>query len=336
MFNANSIVVQNMINSGQLDATSTQMYYGTPPAVTYNNYDYGQTNMVPLDFMNPPQQQGGYVFQPISYSGQPQYNYYDPYGSRQQVQQQQWYGYNNYQGYPQQQVYGNYNPYVQQYNMELKNLKRKCQIAGGYFGIEYTDQELDDMFKPKNQLNEMSEKEREVYLHTSIVSRINSLYHQPQRESMAEATRRCLRDLSNNIHKELDNHSMFEFFQNDLWKFQREYWLEENIGDNRNMRDLSKLYSSKDYNDLLRLHQASNPFISQLLSNQYDNNLDDNEIASIPVLNGQQRVKNLLEGKVPDFISSPEVQKQRHAWTESILAQIYNKGGGQNVQSVTT
>ena len=56
-------------------------------------------------------------------------------------------------------------------------------------------------------------------------------------------------------------------------------------------------------------------------------NLDDMEIGLPEILDMQKRRKQVLEGRVPTYISSEETQKRRHEFTNQILNQIYNKGG---------
>jgi len=135
--------------------------------------------------------------------------------------------------------------------------------------------------------------------------------------------------MSYNLHQALDNHSLCEFLEDDLWKLQREFWIRDNLKLNGN-RDLSTTYNSSDYNELLKLHNSStSSYVSDLLNNsRYDNNLDDIEIGMKMAFDRERRRKAILEGKVPDFISSDETQKRRHEWTQQLMNQIYRKGGG--------
>ena len=76
------------------------------------------------------------------------------------------------------------------------------------------------------------------------------------------------------------------------------------------------------------MHKSSNPYVNELLdTSRYDNNLDDMEIGLPESLDMQKRRKQVLEGRVPTYISSEETQKRRHEFTNQILNQIYNKGG---------
>ena len=74
-----------------------------------------------------------------------------------------------------------------------------------------------------------------------------------------------------NMHKALDDHSLCTFLEEDLWKLQREQWIADNISPNSRGRNLSATYNSNDFNELLRLHRSSNPYVDELLNNsRYD------------------------------------------------------------------
>ena len=89
------------------------------------------------------------------------------------------------------------------------------------------------------------------------------------------------------------------------------------------------MYSSKDYNELLNMHRSSNPYINDLFNQaKYDNNINDMELGLAEVFERERRRRNVLEGKLPTYISSPEVQAQRRAFTEELMSQIYQKKGG--------
>ena len=153
-----------------------------------------------------------------------------------------------------------------------------------------------------------------------------SLIQQPPLETQAMRTARCIQDMQYNYHEEFDDHSLREFLSDDLWKLNREFWIAENIKSKG--RDLSRTYSSDNYNELLNMHRSSNPYIDQLLdTSRYDNNLDDMEVGLPEILDARRRRQQIYEGKVPTFISSEESQRRRHEFTSQVLNQIYNKGG---------
>jgi hypothetical protein len=134
-----------------------------------------------------------------------------------------------------------------------------------------------------------------------------------------------LRRKITNYHQYFDNHSMCEFFEEDYPRLEREFWIEENIKRN-GLRDMSTTYNSKAYNELLNLHHSSNPYINEIMNNaRYDNNLDDMEIGLAEMFERERRRRNLLEGKLPQYISSPEIQKARAEYTQQLMDQIYKK-----------
>ena len=324
--NQNSPIMQNMINTGQF---GTQMPLQMS---SYNPYAGNQyNNIIPISNVgyNEYQQlpQSSYVFAPVQQQygyqpyNQPKYDYYNPYGNT----------FNN--------AYNNYTPYYanmnQRYYMQAEKqhqgmMKLKYSIAGACFGKSYSNEQLEAMVNPAVYVESLSQEKRELINEHRTMRYYQSLICQPPLETQAMRTARCIHDIQVNFHNEFDNHSLAEFLTNDLWKLQREFWIAENIKSKG--RDLSSTYSSNDYNELLNMHRSSNPYINELLdTSRYDNNLDDLEIGLPQILDMQRRRKQLLEGKVPTYISSEETQRRRHEFTNQILNQIYNKGGTNNV-----
>jgi hypothetical protein len=310
--------MENMIQNGQFGVNSPiQQQTGYNP---YMNQPTQFNNMNPL-----PNNNNGFIYQPIPQPyQQPQYDYYNPYGPPIN------YGYNNY-GY-----YGGYKPYIspqQQdklFNEKLNMVKLKFRIAATYLGNTIDEDKLDQMLNPKNKINIPTTEElarRQEYDYVQHLSQIaNSTYPQP--ESNAQMQARLINTYSYSMHQELDNHSLAEFFVNDFWKLKRDQWVRENIA-RKNSRNLSAVYDSKDYNELLNLHRSSsNPYINELLdTSKYDNNIDDLELGMNIVYDRERRRQAILNGKVPSFISSEETQKRRSEWTNAIINQIYGKGG---------
>lgn len=349
-FNYNSPIIQNMINNGQFGTQMPlqQNYnpYTQPQYGGYMNQQYN--NIIPIgqvgynDMYNQQQRpENNYVFAPVQPNyANPQYNYYDPYGYNGYNQPQysgnaycNYYGnpyenqyVNNYNGGYYNRYYGSPQMYQRQQQQQQNLMKMKYQIAGACFGKTYTDEQLENIVNPKYRVQHMSDYEREVVREGQQMAYYESLLHQPPLETEAMRTARCITDMQYNFHQEFDNHSLCEFLNDDLWKLNREFWIKENIKSRG--RDLSTTYSSNDYNELLNMHRASNPYIDQLLdTSRYDNNLDDMEVGLPEILEARRRRKQIYEGKVPTFISSEETQKRRHEFTNQLLNQIYNKGG---------
>ena len=169
------------------------------------------------------------------------------------------------------------------------------------------------------------------------MQQITDLLKYPCMETEAMRRARLIHDMSANFHKMYDGVGMFDFLENELWKFQREWWIEDNIN-MKSSRDLSQQYKQRSYMDLLNMHRSTNPYVNDLLSNaKYDNNVDDMEIGLPSVLaTADQRRRQILEGRVPQFISSAETQKQRNKYFSELTSMIRAKeqqraGGGNNV-----
>jgi hypothetical protein len=342
--------MHNMIQNGQ---------FGTS-GPSYNPYMNQPNNMISFGAMsqqiqNPyayqPQNTTGYVFQPVGgYMTAPQQNMYgnpyynNQYGYPQYGYQQPPYG--NPYGYQQQynyydpygsSGYTNYRPFIsplaqQQYqNVQTEMLKTKFRMVSKFLGTPLDEEELDKKLNPYNPANQKTPEEIKEAEEIKFMNYCHELSMRPQVESQAEANARILREMSYNMHKELDSHSLCEFLENDLWKLQREEWIRQNINKNAN-RNLSSMYDSTNYNELLNLHRSSNPYVNELLDNsRYDNNLDDYEMGINLAMDKERRRKQILEGKIPEYISSEETQKRRNEWTSEIMQQIYNKGGRVNV-----
>ena len=282
-------------------------------------------------------QNNGFVFQPVggyrspydTYVQQQQSNYYNPYGN---TFNQTPYGYNNYNSYNN---YNRYSPFmspvaIQQYqSQQVELFKIKYRLANHYVGNEIDEAYLDKLCNPNNPIYHKTEEQRSIdedHRFMQYVSKVaDGTIQVPKSYVQREAD--MLNAMSYNMHQALDHHSLCQFLEEDLWRLQREEWIRQNIKVNGN-RDLSAVYNSTDFNELLKLHNSSsNPYVSDLLNNsRYDNNLDDLEIGMNMAFERERRRKAILEGKVPDFISSDETQKRRHEWTQSLMNQIYRKG----------
>ena len=78
------------------------------------------------------------------------------------------------------------------------------------------------------------------------------------------------------------------------------------------------------------MEKQSHAYINDLLNtSKYDNNLDDSEIGLPSVLiEAERRRKQMLEGPVPQFISSSETQKQRHEFFNQLTNLVNAKKQG--------
>lgn len=338
--------------------------FGTSAPMNQSGFNPYQSNMIPFGNYSQPMMQGqyqyynsnlygsqqpqnnGFVFQPIG-----GYQQQSPYGNYQQPQIQNYYnpygntfsspygnsGYGNAYSYN---GYNNYRPFyspmaVAQYQAQQVELfKLKYRMANYYVGNEIDEEYLDKICNPNNPANIKSKEQIEIEEENKFIQYVSGVANGKIPEIVSQAQREAdmLNLMSYNMHKELDNHSLCEFLEEDLWRLQREEWIRQNIKVNGN-RDLSTVYNSRDYNELLKLHNSSsNPYVSDLLNNsKYDNNLDDIEIGMQMAFERERRRKAILEGKVPEFISSDETQRRRHEFTQQLLNKVYSKGGGNNV-----
>lgn len=343
--------IPQMIQTGQFGAYSPMQQTNG-----YNPYiNQQQIQVVNSQYQQPQQFNNNFVFQPINtnytYYQEPRYNYYNPYGAQPYNNYYNPYGgapqyYNNYQNpygyqnsyYTNYQSYGNYSPFIspaqqqKMMNEQVELMKIKHRIAAGFYGKTIDEDELDRIVNPRNEVNMPTQEEIANAQETQFMNYLSALARLPvQYENNADIQAKYARMYSENMHKELDNHSMAEFFDEDLWKLQREEWIRQNISRSAS-RNLSKTYDSNEYNELLNMHKGSNPYINEILDNsKYDNNIDDLELGMNDVFNRERRRLNVLTGKVPSFISSEETQKRRSAWTSQIMDQIYKKGAAINV-----
>ena len=350
----NQMNMQDMIYGGA---------FGTSGPMNAQGFNPYQNNIIPFgNYYQPmvqPQQSfqynnlygnqpqsNGLVFQPVggyqqspynSYVQQQQSNYYNPYGNTFSSP----YGQSGYSPYGSSySTYGGYTPYIspvamQKYQeQQVELFKIKYRLANHYTGNEVNEDYLDKLCNPNNPIHQKTEEQRSIeedhrfMMYLTNVS--NGLIQVPK--SYAQHQAEMLNLMSYNKHQALDNHSLCEFLEEDLWRLQREEWIRKNIKINGS-RDLSAVYNSNDYNELLKLHNSStNPYINDLLNiSRYDNNLDDIEIGMNAALERERRRKAILEGKVPEFVSSDEAQKRRHEFTQQLLGQVYRKEVSINV-----
>ena len=303
-----------------------QLLFNIPPMQQQFN------NMIPIGNFNynttafaQQQPNQGFVFQPVTAYNlnpyQPRQDYYNPFP---QYNQNPYY---SYQGY------GGFSPFLSMQkrqdmmNAQISVSKLKCKIAMAMTGTEYDDEKIDILYNPNNPANiktpEQQDSDREW-------KQVQLFHHYSVNPSPIDYPEKHLANFMQlqikNYHDAFDQHSLCEFIEEDYPRLMREFWIAENIKKNAT-RDLSSVYSSKEYNELLNMHRSSNPYINDLLNqSRYDNNIDDVEVGLAELFDREKRRRNLLEGKLPTYISSPEVQAQRRAFTESLMAQIYQKG----------
>lgn len=340
--------LQEMINTGQFGVDSPIQYnqynpYMNQPQqqiygnITQFNPYYAQQPLYNDTTYSPYQQynNNGFVFQPINnnydgYYQPPKYDYYNPYGAPINQYPNLYNGYNNYY---------NRTPYLSPMQRDKiisessEIMKQKYRIFYNYTNKEgYSEDEIDNRIKSMYEVKPISQEEQEKINEYNHILTLNYYCDNSfNYETYYQKQAKILRLMSENFHKEFDNHSLCQFIHDDMWRLQQEEWIRKYI--KSDMRNLSSTYNSSEYNELLNMHRNSNPYIGALLNtSQYDNNIDDFEVGMNTAYDKARRRQAILEGKVPSFISSEETQKRRAAWTNQIMQQIYNKGGSiQNV-----
>lgn len=347
--------MQGMIYSGAFGNNGPIQPQGFNPyqsnIIPFGNYN--QPMMQPQQqyqyYNNPyaaqPQQNNGLVFQPIggyqqsspygAYVQQQQSNYYNPYGNTFSQYPYDQTGYSQYDNSYSYNNYGGYSPFIspvaiQQYqNQQMELFKIKYRLANHYVGNEVDENYLDMLCNPNNPIRKKTEEQKSIDEDHKFMQYVSAVANGRIQVPISYAQQQAgmLNQMSYNKHQALDNHSLCEFLEEDLWRLQREEWIRQNIKVNGN-RDLSAVYNSSDFNELLKLHNSSsNPYISDLLNNsKYDNNLNDIEVGMNIAFDKERRRKAILEGKVPEFISSDETQKRRQEWIEQLMNQICRKG----------
>ena len=304
--------------------------------IPIGSYNYNSTAFNP--YGNNQQQQ--YTFQPVNggydpmaqYRAQQQGSYYSPYPQYQQqyINPYQQYSYQNYNGYS---PFMSMQAMQQAVNNQITVSKIKCRVQLAALGKEINEDKIDEWCNPNNKVYQVSDEQRQNDAVWKEMVRLHQFCNSPvQYDSPIKQMANFMQLQIKNYHEAFDSHSMCEFFEEDYPRLQREFWIAENIKRNGN-RDLSTTYNSREYNELLNMHRSSNPYINELMDNsRYDNNIDDSEIGLAEVFDREMRRRNVLEGKLPTFVSSPEVQEQRRLFTEKLMDQIYrknaSKGGG--------
>ena len=302
----------------------------------YANRDKNQNNNLYNNYRNP-------VFQQQPMYQQPTYQQYDTYNqSRYMTTQQEQNpirvyfnpldGYDGYRADP----YA-YNPYsspfiTPQQRRELEAyvnmMTLKHRIVDSYFGRTTDVKAIERRYNPN--YHKATNDEQQTYEEFKYISWVAQTAIPATQSEIAMRDRDRIIAISTNNHREFDNHSLFQFLNDDLWKLEREAFLRENLTPKAD-RDLSSMYDSDDYNRLVQMHMeaSGNPYAKALLDNtRYDNNLDDIEMGMAATLDRARRKKAILEGKVPEFISSSEVQDRRNKFINHVLEMMYKKNGG--------
>lgn len=336
MDNINPYMQQQVPYNPYMNPPVGQQMFMNPPTpigmytTGVGNYNYNNTVFNPYN-----QQQQGYIFAPAgqtqfgnpyeAYKQQQQSNYYAPYDGIYQQNTINPYSYNGYGGYvpfyslQQQQL-------AMQNQIELQKMRHRSALR--ILGEEIDETYLDMIYNPNSERNKV---DPEVAKRDSAWKSLqNTIYfiNNPDKcyvQNPAQVQAYWISVAKNNYHTAFDNHSLCQFIEEDYPKLALDQWIGENIKKNAS-RDLSSVYNSRDYNELLKIHQSSNPYLNELMDvSRYDNNLDDMEIGLAEIFEREKQRRNVLNKPLPNYVSSPEVQAKRAEFTKALMDQLYDK-----------
>ena len=249
-----------------------------------------------------------------------QYNYYNPFPNYNQnnnpnFNERFWYLNNN--GY-------HYTPYVSMQqqeefrNQQIELAKIKYRKMCVWCGEEYDEEYAERLFDPyyDESIDKTDEQLAEDYQWNEMLRIMWYTDHpDPRYVSYEQALAYSIQTTLYEYHKALDNHSLCYFLEEDYPRMMREFWILENINKNAD-RDLRKTYNSHDYNELLKVHAASNPYLSRVLNRS--ENKSDEEVGLNELLLSRSNPNFKTQSK-PSFLDNPEIIEQRRKYTEAIL-----------------
>lgn len=253
------------------------------------------------------------------------------YAVRRRQQQRYQYEYPYYNNPYNYNRYGNNPMAVQQRQNEIIDLRKlRIRLAEGYLGNDIQDERLDQLTNPRNPANAMSEEDQGFLNMYRMVQQFNQLGMRPvQPLSQAEINAIQLNRARASFDENYGNDDMFTFFNQHSWRIFTEIHEHEDYRDNS--RNLSNTYNSAEFNELLNMHNSSNPYINQLMDDsRYDNNKDDFEVGinlAFERAKRNQQIRNSQTGIGSSrYLTTPEMQQKRAAWTQQILENIARKG----------
>lgn len=260
------------------------------------------------------------------------YSYMQP---NYQYQQQQYYPNQGYRYNMPTSNYGEgskfYDEYVNGYRAVIGGM---CKANGG----EVNQEVFDRMFYPNRYARENQRKMTEAqrlneqnwnicmqYMRYGVPTNGTHIMSQTQLNIYA-------RELADKRWAEsIKDHSLWQFFNQDLWKWAYEEWKAENLVDNSH--DMSRTYDSEAYNQLLQIHyerehpEAAAQMQEQEQQERPTDGAGNPLVEDVPMgigntIDAINRRRNLLEGKVPKFVSTPAIQEKRRRFMNALAEQI--------------
>ena len=275
----------------------------------------------------------GYVFQPVVQ------NYANPYQRRDDY----------YNPFPQfnPPQYSNYRPLGSMYSpfmsmdrqqrmiqsqLNMGKTKIKMMLAMIGKSDEYDEDAVDRLLNPYNQDYIKTSEQMEADSQWAEVEKFHWASTQPPLGlSPDQYNAQIIQQYQRNFHEAFDNHSLCQFFMEDMPKLMREFWIAENI-DKNNGRNRSRDYKHDDYSELLGLHNFLSPFAKMLLdTSRYDNNAIRKqadiglELAAKAKEYASKKLSEISLIPPTRYLSTPEAQENRRQFTESLLEQVYQK-----------
>ena len=335
----------------------------TQPFQAYG-YNYATNQMVPITIQMPLMASQTDYYNPFPEFNRQQQQVtiqpYQPYGY-QYPQYQYGYGYNGGTRYSRYAPLMTMQQREQLKKQEIAKAKIKLRLISTYMKLGWTEEQIDEMVNPENPKNqktpEQEAKDKEWnewcmfhYYETHPIQQIS-----PQQMLGQQIQNRI-----NIIHKELDDHSLCEFLEEDLPRLLREIWIDENIKKNAT-RQLNGTYDSEAYNELLNMHISSNPYLMKLLRNSdQDENLpapkvptsnnSENTEGKTEIELGLERIMKMVTemrdeaedwlahrpSLVNPLLTTPEIMKQREGFFKELLSQMDEKNGFSSEPSPTS
>ena len=275
----------------------------------------------------------GYVFQPVvqNYTNpyQRKDDYYNPFPHLNPPQQ-----YNGYR------PFGVYSPFMSmdrqqrmmQAQIDMGKVKVKMMLGMVGKSDEYDDEKADKLLNPYNvEYMKTSEQMENDALWTETEKIHWATTQPPLGLSPDQYNAQIIQQYWRNYHEAFDHRTLCQFFNEDMPKLMREFWIAENI-DKNNGRNRAKDYRRDDYSELLGLHNFLSPFAKMLLdTSRYDNNTVHKqadiglELAEKAKEYASKRLSEIRMVPPSQYLNTPEAKENRRLFTESLLDQIYQR-----------
>lgn len=308
----------NQIQNGYFGSTQPMPQQG----VYMNQYNYPNYNQ----YYQPQQP----VYQPVQYQSPFGGNYNNPYAG-------QTFGYNQF---------GQYQPnqfqsptYMQK---EIDNQKKlfelSARLCAAYRGKEINEERLRERLYPSVRQQNLPQKSHKEMMEdrdwndTIQMMRIAddpNTYYRTRSYSCMVMFNEQLRAEA----EEFKGHNLVQFLNDDLWKLEREAWIRKNINRGQD-RNLSTTYNSREYNELLNMHNSGNPILNVLMDeDKYDNNGSKYtaEIGVTPMgshisINKETGRLAFKRPPLPGY-TDEEIAEKRRQWTEYCQHAVRRKDG---------